>query len=58
MAKTIDPKKVIILKDKDTKFEDAKYKVINFEHYDSKVSGEKLVFNNYMNLYNAIKNSV
>ena len=58
LEKKLDTKKVIILKDKDTKFEDAKYKVINFEHYDIKVSGEKLVFNNYMNLYNAIKNSV
>ena len=53
----LDPKKVIVLKDKDTKFEETGYKVISFEKYNNKNGVEDLIINNYKSLYDGLKNN-
>lgn len=51
----LDPTKVVILKDKDTKFEEVGFKVINLEKYNGNNSAEEIIVNNYKNLYKGIK---
>lgn len=51
----LDPIKVVILKDKDTKFEEIGFKVINLEKYNGNNSAEEIIVNNYKNLYKGIK---
>lgn len=53
----LDPKKVIVLKDKDTKFEETGFKVISFEKYNNKNGVEELIINNYKSLYDGLKNN-
>ena len=50
----LDPTKVIILKDKDTKFEGTGFNVINLEKFNGNNSAEELIVNNYRNLYKGI----
>lgn len=53
--KKLDPTKVVILKDKDTKFEEKEFKVINLEKYNGNSSVEELIINNYRSLYKGIE---
>jgi hypothetical protein len=51
----LDTTKVVILKDKDTKFEEKEFKAINLEKYNGNSSVEELIINNYKNLYKGIE---
>lgn len=52
----LDPLKVIIVKDINTEYTDTKYKILNFESFDSNMSYEDIIFRNYKELYSLTTN--
>lgn len=55
LEKKLDSTKIVILKDKDTEFNEAGFKVVNLEKYNGNNSAEEIIVNNYKKLYKGIK---